>query len=782
MKQAFRYIFATLLFTSFVNIYAQEADLGITGFVGLEGNAPATGKFNDAHYMMPGEDSKISINIKNFGESTVTNKKINYKIYLENPDGDFVQQVYSGYNTFDLGASRNKQFSIVDFGDGSFNPKSFAELNQSGPKYIIPDHFLKMYQNVTPRYKLVSYLSKNDNFYNDTLTKVFRFYMKRQRSKTIISVIYSDKDINGVSDKDIIAGRLNADSLQKGFILYNISEQILFQYDFMDRKNWEPLSIDYTGYSYLFWADGHQLPPNSYERGHISDFMEQSGFKNIAICSEELARELSGDNINKDLDFLKKYLRVVNAPPGNPMGEGGSNEDNVVQGIAIDQDKIRLISSAAENDSYPICGLVEPYLSGEGIAKPAYEYLFYPGSEEHNTAGVVANGLYSTSAYIAIDWRHFPDAEKLVSILMTYLYNNYPTLLNREFHTLFYDKDVSMAKYPGETVNYNLTISLPSVSGFPDSYTIRVENQLNGADTEIKTDSKGKASYELNIPAETEPGTYEVYFTYPRVDYMESGLHKVELYETLKSIIEIKSDEINIQGDIDVCTDNIYEYAGLGPDRNFVWFVKKGGSLMSRPDSSHVKVKWEIVGEGVLGLTQTIINSGLSDSKDYIVNIDESPEAPGLTRRNDTLFSSKEDDNYWFLNGLEVPEEHKDYLLPPRTGTYTVKTLGDNGCFSAPSNEYYVVVGVDEDPENSGIKIYPNPARDYIIIDLPESIAFIREIRLVNAIGTVMIKKNSSGTRNNREKIELGGLLRGAYIIEIECPGIMIRRKIIISD
>lgn len=68
-------------------------------------------------------------------------------------------------------------------------------------------------------------------------------------------------------------------------------------------------------------------------------------------------------------------------------------------------------------------------------------------------------------------------------------------------------------------------------------------------------------------------------------------------------------------------------------------------------------------------------------------------------------------------------------------------------------------IGIEE-AENLNVKVYPNPARDYIIVDVDPSDVMSLEIISTNG-QTVLTKKMESGT----EKIDISQLQKGAYLI-----------------
>lgn len=81
--------------------------------------------------------------------------------------------------------------------------------------------------------------------------------------------------------------------------------------------------------------------------------------------------------------------------------------------------------------------------------------------------------------------------------------------------------------------------------------------------------------------------------------------------------------------------------------------------------------------------------------------------------------------------------------------------------------------GVGEN-DDIAISIYPNPTLGEFYVECEN----MRQIRIINALGQVVYNANMSG---NQAHINLSGIVKGVYIIQIEANGLPITRKIIVE-
>jgi len=81
-------------------------------------------------------------------------------------------------------------------------------------------------------------------------------------------------------------------------------------------------------------------------------------------------------------------------------------------------------------------------------------------------------------------------------------------------------------------------------------------------------------------------------------------------------------------------------------------------------------------------------------------------------------------------------------------------------------NGTYIATGLSDQLKKDDIKIYPNPAKDFMLIEFTESLYKEIEIELLNINGSLMLNRRLNGVRSSI-KIPCHGFRAGAYILRI---------------
>ncbi len=157
-----------------------------------------------------------------------------------------------------------------------------------------------------------------------------------------------------------------------------------------------------------------------------------------------------------------------------------------------------------------------------------------------------------------------------------------------------------------------------------------------------------------------------------------------------------------------------------------------------------------------------------------IVDIDTSITASGTTLHADQSGATYQ----WIdcaASGAIIPGETLQTYSPSVNGQYAV-IITLNGCSDTSSCYPITLVGIEEAGYDQDIKIYPNPVKDLINIDLRRQYSGI-EIELANVEGRVL----TSAVFNDQRFIQLTPALPpGLYFISIRFNGHRVIQKLII--
>ncbi|MFP4529481.1 MAG: T9SS type A sorting domain-containing protein, partial [Candidatus Kapaibacterium sp.] len=387
------------------------SDLEVVSIIAPIAYRSNTGMFSDAEYLMTRDPIDVVARIRNNGSLQISGATANVSIYREAPDGTFESDPYLDEQatiSVSPGQSIDLSFGLADRLMTDFYPQTYADLAET---HTPPAQFRTMTANVTPRYKIVISLGADEHNVNNDVSKEVRFYLQRSPMGILVSVVNSSADIDdqNVTD-DQMAGRLNYDSLMTaishlGWIVD--VDQDRYDIDVFDRNSWEPLSVNYNMYRTLLWADGDDEMLTRSEMLDITSFMKSGnpeGKKNMIIGSQEMVRE----NYIKYPEFVNEVLRASYAAPGNPLGEGVSNDGSQVRGINVLRNLVEdIAATGVDGDPEPLCGLMGVYEEGAGMPRVAVEYLSTSNNATDSTAGVATSSITETLVLFGVDWRHW---------------------------------------------------------------------------------------------------------------------------------------------------------------------------------------------------------------------------------------------------------------------------------------------------------------------------------------------------------------------------------------
>lgn len=430
--------------------------LGITEPSAYKAN---TGTFSDAEYIMTTAPVEIKAQIRNNGNLLQSGVKVTVRAYLELPMGGY--STTPAFPPVEVETEIPSMESVeVAFGLANgigtdFIPQTYADLIGTIPPYVVPAQFRSMTANVTPKYKLEVSLQSDEYNANNIVTKVVRFYIQKSTMRLILSAENSMINIDENSTQDVKAGRLNADTVIRifnnlGWFIDPVDGK--YDYDVFDRKGWEPKAVNYPLYRTMVWSDGNDKALTRYERIDIRRFLDEGNQiekKNLLIASQEMVRQHSQNNANKDLDFVNNVLRASTVEPENPLGVNGNNNNNAIAGWTIARDLVIPIKETGfTGDAPPYSGLMAVYSEGEGLALPAGYYIDHTAAPSDSIAGVATTTLTKNVVLMGSDWRHWGNATLLFRGLIDFVEKNGGTIIPVEL--LSFD-----AQPAGNRVNIN---------------------------------------------------------------------------------------------------------------------------------------------------------------------------------------------------------------------------------------------------------------------------------------------------------------------------------------
>ena len=149
------------------------------------------------------------------------------------------------------------------------------------------------------------------------------------------------------------------------------------------------------------------------------------------------------------------------------------------------------------------------------------------------------------------------------------------------------------------------------------------------------------------------------------------------------------------------------------------------------------------------------------------------PPTPTITQTGNTLHSSAASGNQWYkTSGIITGATNQTYNPTANGYYYTIVTLA--GCRSDSSGHYYyTTVGIEENENNNGIFIYPNPAKDNLTIETNSNLE--QKIEIINLIGQTIY----TSYINKKGIINTSTFAKGVYILKLSSDKETVVRKFV---
>jgi hypothetical protein len=121
-------------------------------------------------------------------------------------------------------------------------------------------------------------------------------------------------------------------------------------------------------------------------------------------------------------------------------------------------------------------------------------------------------------------------------------------------------------------------------------------------------------------------------------------------------------------------------------------------------------------------------------------------------------------------------------LLVTTTGTYTVTVTNAMGCSASDNILVTILVGINDFGVNSSFVVAPNPAKDFIQITLNNFTAADYQLTLLNNLGQTVLADNVSvNTSQMQHTMQLAGLQRGVYYVQVKSSAGIARHRILLQ-
>ncbi|MGB1032347.1 MAG: T9SS type A sorting domain-containing protein, partial [Flavobacteriales bacterium] len=189
-------------------------------------------------------------------------------------------------------------------------------------------------------------------------------------------------------------------------------------------------------------------------------------------------------------------------------------------------------------------------------------------------------------------------------------------------------------------------------------------------------------------------------------------------------------------------------------------------------ENSTGSIDMEILESGIYPVLITLSNPLCTAEIETVATIATLPSNQ-LDFNNGELMAQEGVLYTWFLNGELIEGANDQSLMPAEPGEYTVVVTNMNGC-SQVSEVIVVAPSVNESDEIDFL-MFPNPATNEVVLDLPNG---TWNIRILNSIGELLVDEQ---TVSNTLKVDLSALSAGLYHVSINNKEVKLIKKLVIQ-
>jgi predicted esterase len=221
--------------------------------------------------------------------------------------------------------------------------------------------------------------------------------------------------------------------------------------------------------------------------------------------------------------------------------------------------------------------------------------------------------------------------------------------------------------------------------------------------------------------------------------------------------------------------DAILEFETL-PD-SFFYRIYSDSTLLNFEDFNSSSVVIYAISKPSIAYFSAISSSGCnSDPKPIFINV-SSLENPILKIEKNTLVSSFNGLNEWYLNGVSIGKSQGPTFIPTESGEYSVG-ISDGICTKYSKGIVFLITDTEL---IQSITISPNPVHTQF--NLIGTLNDITELNIYSSTGSLVFNTTINPSKGDHYTVTLPfGLSSGLYFMILETKGDFLTRKFIIQD
>ncbi|MEO8087754.1 MAG: T9SS type A sorting domain-containing protein [Bacteroidota bacterium] len=319
------------------------------------------------------------------------------------------------------------------------------------------------------------------------------------------------------------------------------------------------------------------------------------------------------------------------------------------------------------------------------------------------------------------------------------------------------------------------TWGIPNILLANENYTIHVWDEdggLFGADDDLGVISFAGHGTSGNATATVGGATGSL-----NLDYVifQTPVNAIITTDTIHVFPSQQMPVLTLNGNTSFCEGDSLVLTSSEPIGN-QWYVD------STILSGDTNTTYVVTQSGLYFLTVT--NSFGCSATAYMtdtVHVYGNPPHPNILIAGDTLKCLLTGYNYqWLLNDTVLAGETNSYVVPLVSGNYSILISTNQGCADTSQVLFFTYTGINNGGvQSADILIYPNPANKTLHVECDQCNAAYLSMKDVTG-KTVFEKDLISQESHLHETIDVSGLEKGIYFLELNVGGKNVARKIIL--
>jgi len=220
--------------------------------------------------------------------------------------------------------------------------------------------------------------------------------------------------------------------------------------------------------------------------------------------------------------------------------------------------------------------------------------------------------------------------------------------------------------------------------------------------------------------------------------------------------------------------------------QSYAWDFGEGAAPATANTAGPHTVYYTMPGIKTVSLT---VNGSLTETKEDIIQVNAKPEAEfefgGMSMTVQFTNTSLNSDSFlWNFGDGETSIDENPLHTYTDAGAYNVSLTANNlNCSGMISHEVMVpLVSIDQNQENSQLKVFPNPANNVISIFVPENIRNKSTLFIYNSMGSLVkeisVRNSSAG---QYLMLDIADQPRGMYMLNLKSDSNNLCTKVLLK-